>query len=1006
MQRGSNRPAERFWLPMPIRKLADGQVTLHARGLRSSFGLVMIAACLCVHLAAIPLRAAKPSAEISSPEYKLYEAVKPILQHKCVACHGALRQEGDVRLDAGPVIAEQFATTVVVPGRPEDSRLWLAVNGAEGVSRMPEDGPPLSATELEAVRLWIADGARVPDEPVPSDPRQHWSFLPPVRPDMTSQTGRSHPIDELLGRAQRQAGVKPFPAADATVLVRRLYWDLVGTPPPADVARQYRDGISDDEYLRLVDRLLCDPRHGERWARHWMDVWRYSDWYGYQAELRNSARHMWRFRDWIVESLNADRPYAEMIELMVAADEVAPTDESALRATGFLARNYYKFNRDVWLDHTVEHTSKAFLGLTMNCARCHHHMYDPFSQQQYYELRAVFEPYQVRAERLPGQPNVELAGLSRVFDADLTAPTYLYVRGNEKQPVKDRPISATVPEFLTGRGLSIEPVSLPRESWYPGSRRFIGDEQLAEARQRAAAQEISEVTIAALEVEQQAATAALEPVSELPADALTPGGPHPAAIEFVFAAEKATHRLHVAQRKRTAALQQQTAVEARLTADAATAAVTVAATADQGAPSADLAHAAVMAERQADVSAAAAALAEAKLQLTESWFHHLPRRAKPPTEMPAGTTVAAPSTATAASPAPVPIEKAMQSVAEARARVQQAEQSLNAAREQRSTAYTAFSEKYPTTSTGRRRAFARWVSDPRNPLTARVAVNHVWLRHFGQPLVDSVFDFGLHGSAPAVPELLDWLAVEFVESGWSFRHLHRVIVTSEAYRRSSSWASIADIPMTSSASATQITSLADTTPTPPTLDRENRWWGRYPERQLEAEAVRDGVLYVSNAANEIMGGPELDPSEGLTNYRRSLYFRHAPEKSMVFLQLFDAPSPNECYRRERTIVPQQALALVNSELSSQLSEQLATIVMNNSEMVSAGAPPIVEFCFWQILSRPPSEAEWTLSSEFLAAETSRLSQLDPSVSPDAARQKACAGLIQVLWNHHEFVTVR
>ncbi|MCH7780659.1 MAG: DUF1549 domain-containing protein, partial [Acidobacteria bacterium] len=142
-----------------------------------------------------------------------------------------------------------------------------------------------------------------------------------------------------------------------------------------------------------VDRLLGSPHYGERWGRHWMDVWRYSDWYGYRKELRNSARHIWRWRDWIIESLNDDAPYDQMLRDMLAADEIAPGDADRLRATGFLARNYYKFNRNTWLDATIEHTGKAFLGLTLNCARCHDHMYDPIAQSDYYRFRAIFEPH-------------------------------------------------------------------------------------------------------------------------------------------------------------------------------------------------------------------------------------------------------------------------------------------------------------------------------------------------------------------------------------------------------------------------------------------------------------------------------------------------------------------------------------------------------------------------------------------------------------------------------------
>ena len=186
----------------------------------------------------------------------------------------------------------------------------------------------------------------------------------------------------------------------------------------------------------MVDRLLASQQYGERWGRHWMDVWRYSDWWGLGAEVRNSQKHIWHWRDWIIESLNADKGYDQMVREMLAADELYPNDLDRLRATGFLARQYFLFNRNTWLDETVEHTGKAFLGLTINCANCHDHKYDPISQIDYYRFRAFFEPYQVRTDQLPGEVDFEKDGIPRVFDCNLDAPTYRFVRGDEKRPAQ------------------------------------------------------------------------------------------------------------------------------------------------------------------------------------------------------------------------------------------------------------------------------------------------------------------------------------------------------------------------------------------------------------------------------------------------------------------------------------------------------------------------------------------------------------------------------------------
>jgi len=185
--------------------------------------------------------------------------------------------------------------------------------------------------------------------------------------------------------------------------------------------RRFLEDKSPRAYERLIDKLLNDPRYGERWGRHWMDVWRYSDCYGRNAAMnqyRYSQRHIWRWRDWIVESLNTDKGYDRMLVEMLAADELVPEDTNALRATGFLVRNYKMLSREQWLEDTLKHTSQAFLGLTVGCAKCHNHMYDPISQKEYYQMRAIFEPHQVRTDHIPGQADSAKDGLVRVFDTE------------------------------------------------------------------------------------------------------------------------------------------------------------------------------------------------------------------------------------------------------------------------------------------------------------------------------------------------------------------------------------------------------------------------------------------------------------------------------------------------------------------------------------------------------------------------------------------------------------
>jgi hypothetical protein len=221
--------------------------------------------------------------------------------------------------------------------------------------------------------------------------------LPPERPAVPALRDASwvrEPIDAFLAAGHERRGLVPLPPAEPHVLLRRLYLDLTGLPPTREQLREFLADPSEAAYVRVVDRLLASPQYGERWARHWMDVWRYSDWYGRRAvpDVLNSYAMIWRWRDWIVRSLNEDRGYDRMVREMLAADELAPADDANLAATGFLVRNFYRWNYNSWMKDNVEHTGKAFLGLTFNCAHCHDHKYDPIRHEDYFALRAVFEP--------------------------------------------------------------------------------------------------------------------------------------------------------------------------------------------------------------------------------------------------------------------------------------------------------------------------------------------------------------------------------------------------------------------------------------------------------------------------------------------------------------------------------------------------------------------------------------------------------------------------------------
>jgi hypothetical protein len=283
-----------------------------------------------------------------------------------------------------------------------------------------------------------------------------------------------NPIDAFIAAEHQARGLRPRPDASKEILLRRVYLDLIGLSPTPEELAAFEADKSSDAYEKVVDRLLADARYGERWARHWMDVWRYSDWAGWSGgnQIRDSKPHIWRWRDWIVESLNADKGYDQMIVEMLAADELAPEDTNTLRATGFLVRNYKMLSREQWLEDTIKHTSQAFLGVTVGCAKCHDHMFDPISQAEYYQMRAIFEPHWVRTDRVPGDTNTLNAGLVRVFDTDTNPPTYFYIRGDERKPDTNRVMHPGVLKALGG-SLEAQPVALPRVAGFPDKRDFV-----------------------------------------------------------------------------------------------------------------------------------------------------------------------------------------------------------------------------------------------------------------------------------------------------------------------------------------------------------------------------------------------------------------------------------------------------------------------------------------------------------------------------------------------------
>jgi hypothetical protein len=750
-------------------------------------------------------------------------------------------------------------------------------------------------------------------------------FEPAERPSLPAVKNKRwvrNPIDAFVAAERDTRKLTARPEATKSVLLRRVYLDVIGLTPTPEEQRAFLTDTSAQAYERLVDRLLDDPRYGERWGRHWMDIWRYSDWAGWSGgnQIRDSQPHIWRWRDWIVESLNDDKGYDRMVSEMFAGDELAPEDPKTLRATGYLVRNYKMLSREQWLEDTIKHSAQAFLGLTMGCAKCHDHMTDPVSQAEYYQLRAIFEPHQVRTDRMPGELDLLKDGLVHTYDTATNARTFFFTRGDERKPDTNRVMEPGVPKFLGGK-MEVQGVKLPYFTAHPDYRDFVvGDTVKASERKIATARE---------ELAKLGTNAAPEKMEEQRVRVSVAEASH-ASLLAVLKAEKLEKNAEdwkQAAQAATAAQRTQTVLEAKL--------------------------------KRVEAKAAQAT-AQSKLDEAQK---------KPDTDK-----------------AKKDVEKATKDLESAAKKLGEAEKALAAAEEKLkeagSTSYKNRStDDYPDVSTGRRLAFARWLSSPSNPLIARVAVNHMWLRHFGRGIVATPENFGRSGALPSHPQLLDWLAAEFMANHWSMKHLHRLILTSATYRMAST-----------SDEANAVT------------DPDNIYLWRMPSRRMEAESVRDNLLYVSGNLDAAMGGPEIDHKLGLASKRRSIYLRIAPEKEVEFLKIFDGPSVTECYQRRPSVMPQQALALANSELAraqaQALAKRLSGEVRSDDEFVSAA--------FESVLARSPKRQERQLCLDFLNSSTRNSGTVKAANDQKSGDPvlRARENLLLILFNHNDFITIR
>ena len=975
------------------------------------------------------------------------DKIKPLFKERCYACHGALKQKGKLRMD----------TVKSMKSVIDDGELLYRLESDDEDEVMPPEGHSLDKEDIALIKNWIEAGAPAPaHEIAESDPKNHWSFqkLPDI--DQTQLT-TANPIDHFLNAKQIEQKLIPSDKANKAMLIRRLYFDLIGLPPNEAQLKDKRP------LKQIIDDLLERPQYGERWGRHWMDIWRYSDWYGLGAELRDSQKHLWHWRDWIVKSLNSDKGYDQMITEMLAGDEIAPTDKDALAATGFLARSYYKFNRTTWLDNTIEHTAKAFIGLTMNCAKCHDHKYDPIDHEDYYRFRAIFEPYHVRTDALPGSLNYNASGLPRVYDEHLDTPTYVHRRGEESKPIKSKKMSPAAPAFLSSFAKPAKAIKLPLEAWAPGSKAYVHEKlrqssqakiQRIERKLNAlknnsvvqAPSKLSEFiqlkddfqnsrpelwtlfgsgwryqggilsnTIPTMERNYLRSKKAHPEDFELNLKFQTTGGKTWKSTGVIFDANadgSQAHGVYIspngqkiqlfhilngkhiypnARANTPIKLNEEYALKIQVRDHLANVYLN-----EKLLISYELPHRLQGSvelfsfDSTADFYGIAVSKLDPKIVLQKSTNKKeniLPKDLREVTQKELllakqeqsllEATIAADKDkfsqqqSTKAQLAgrlqlEVRLANAQFELAKANPAkkanilktIQQCQNDLKAKKYPKYASIRGslkahinttdkvdqYSPLYPKTTSGRRTALANWLTHRDNPLTARVAINHIWLRHFGSAIVDTVFDFGRQAPKPLQQDLLDHLAVEFINSGWSMKHMHRLILNSQSWQRSSA----------------NLDADAHTIKTDP----QNHYFWRMNPRRMESQLVRDGLLSLANNLDLKMGGASLKPDP--KSNRRSLYFFHSRDGRSQFLSTFDDADVFSCYRRSESIVPQQALALMNSQTVIQSADKISQSF--DSKLTDA------DFCrqaYFRIIGRQINSDELKLCINYLKENKQR-----------------------------------
>jgi mono/diheme cytochrome c family protein len=854
---------------------------------------------LAVLALAVPVRADTVVARPNARQVEFFEKhVRPVLAEKCWSCHGPQKQRGGLRLDSREgLLKGGDSGPVVVAGQPEKSPLIRMVQRKGDVKMPPKDADRLSDAQVEALAAWLRMGAPWPAGggsaqvgTVADVRKKHWSFRPvsrPALPVVQRAEWSCNPVDRFVLAKLEAKGLTPSPEADRRTLIRRVTFDLTGLPPAPEEVEAFVGDARPDAYERLVERLLASPAYGERWGRHWLDVARYADTKGYVFTAERRFPYAYTYRDHVIASFNEDRPYDRFIVEQLAADQLPlGNDRRPLAAMGYLTlgRRFLNNVHDI-IDDRIDVVARGLLGLTVSCARCHDHKYDPIPTRDYYSLYGVFAS------------SVEPAELPLLVQPDATAgPTPFQKELKVRQEKVDR--------FLRESHALVLPRLRARAGAYllaartlegrRGERRQGSDDlnrallrrwrqYLGAARRKHHAVLAPYLAFVALPQADYPAKAA-DLAGRIAANAEA-GKPINPLVAKAFAGKTPGSLADVVKVYEELLEQAETAWQQALRDAAAR---------KQPAP-ARLADEALEGIRQVLYGPGAptvVAVAEVGPFLDRAMRDRLTRLRKAVEQWQA-TAPDAPPRAMVLVDMPTPVEpRVLVRGNPANPGVEVPRQFLEVLSE---------SPRKPFAKGSGRLELARLIASKDNPLTARVMVNRVWMHHFGEGLVRTPGDFGLRGEPPSHPELLDWLADEFVRSGWSVKGLHRLMVLSATYRQAS-----------------------EETGKGVMVDPENTLLWRMNRRRLEFEPLRDALLAVAGRLERRMGGQPVPIAQAPFAPRRSVYGFIDRQNLPGLFRTFDLASPDSSTaRRHSTTVPQQALFLMNGPFAIAQAKALA-----------------------------------------------------------------------------------